>query len=85
MLDSIQVPNRWVATVLEGEYLIHVDEFRAEPPHWIAQVAGATEFWKDGIELPPLQEMFNATCGTEADSAWVTAISRLDASVWNHE
>lgn len=84
LVDTLQVPNRWVARVLEGECLTLVDEFRIEPPLWIAQVAGATEFWRDGFELPSLQQVFETTCGAETGDSWKTSIARSEATVDDH-
>ncbi|MGN7861278.1 hypothetical protein ACTJI8_11895 [Microbacterium sp. 22303] len=79
LVDTMQVPNRWVARVREGECLIIADEFRVEPPLWIAQVAGATEFWSDRFELPPLREVFEASCGADIGDDWVASIPRTGA------
>lgn len=81
LIDTFQVPNRWVARVLEGEFLTLVDEYRVEPPLWLAQVAGATEFWRDGFELPSLQQVFETTCGAETGDSWKTSIARSEAEV----
>lgn len=81
LVDTLQVPNRWVARVLESECLTFVDEYRVEPPLWLAQVAGATEFWRDGFELPPLSQVFETVCGTETGNSWNTSIARSGAAV----
>ena len=84
LIDTFQVPNRWVARVLEGECLTLADDFRVEPPLWIAQVAGATEFWRDGFELPSLQQVFETTCGAETGDSWKTSIARPAATANRH-
>lgn len=75
VIETFEVPNRLVATVLEGECLILADRFRVEPPLWIAQIAGATEFWRDSFELTPLEQIFQRACGAETGGAWSVSIA----------
>ncbi|KQQ68462.1 hypothetical protein [Microbacterium sp. Leaf320] len=58
--DTVRVKNRTLARLLESECLVRVDAARTEPPIWIAQWAGATEFWSDDVSLPPFREILES-------------------------
>jgi hypothetical protein len=45
--DLARVKNRTLVWLIESEYLVRVHDHAAEPPLWIAQWAGATEFWRE--------------------------------------
>lgn len=60
VFDTVQVKNRTLARLLESECLVRVDAARTEPPLWIAQWAGTTEFWSDDVSLPPLREILES-------------------------
>lgn len=65
VVDVKELANRGSATLLEGRCLLLADSARAEPPLWLAQSTGVTEFWRDELMLPPLGEIFEHECATE--------------------
>ncbi len=54
IVDTVEVPNHWAAVVVEHVVLPSADSHRVEPPMWIAQHLGATEFWSDEFDVGPL-------------------------------
>lgn len=84
VVETLNVPNRWVASVLENEVLLSVNDARVEPPLWIAQVAGPTEFWRDDVKPAPLLKTVLATIG-DVTRHWGTSIDRAAAHVSSAE
>lgn len=60
VVDLVRVKNRTMARLVESECLVRVHDHAAEPPLWIAQWAGATEFWRESFALPALIEVLGS-------------------------
>lgn len=76
LVEAYRVPNRWVAKMLEGGCLLMVNEARVEPRLRLAQDAGATEFWRDNVVIPPLANVLLSVRGGDAAPGWSISISR---------
>lgn len=80
LLDRYEVANEWAAKVIEGEWLRQVRDVRVEPPLWVAQHAGVSEFWRDEVPAPSLRDYVLSLADDLARPHW--SIS-LPPSVWS--
>jgi hypothetical protein len=76
VVQANRLANRFSAIVLEGAFLQLADGFRTEPPLWLAQTTGVTEFWSDSFPTPSI-DMALAVVGSVADlSNWKASVLR---------
>lgn len=76
VLQANRLANRWSATVLEGAFLHLADGFRVEPPLWLAQTAGTTEFWADSFAAPSADDALAIAGASVEHPNWSLSILR---------
>lgn len=76
VLQVNSAQNRWSATVIEGAFLRLADLYRVEPPLWLAQSAGFTEFWKDAFQAPVLEEVMHTVGSIAGIPSWSHSVKR---------
>ncbi|WP_152998185.1 DUF7662 domain-containing protein [Curtobacterium luteum] len=76
VVQANRLANRFGAVVLEGAFLQLADDLRTEPPLWLAQTTGVTEFWSDSFPTPSI-DMALAVVGSVAElSNWKASVLR---------
>lgn len=78
ILQITRLANRWSATLLEGALLRLADDYRAEPPLWLAQTTGVTEFWADSFVAPSGVEALAVVGAATEFPNWALSIARSD-------
>lgn len=78
VLQANRLANRWSATVLEGTFLHLADDHRVEPPLWLAQTAGVTEFWADSFAAPSVDEALAVAGDAAKLPNWTLSVPRPD-------
>lgn len=74
LADRYAVANEWAAKVIEGDWLLRVRRYRVEPPLWVAQHAGVSEFWRDEVPAPPLRDYVASLADDVVRPHWTTSL-----------
>jgi hypothetical protein len=74
LVDLYDVANEWAAKVIEGNWLLGVRQHRVEPPLWVAQHAGVSEFWPDEVPAPPLRTYVASLVDDVVRAPWTTSL-----------
>jgi hypothetical protein len=76
LVQANRLANRFSAIVLEGAFLQLADGLRTEPPLWLAQKTGVTEFWSDSFPTPSIDMALAVVASVAELSNWNVSVLR---------